>query len=215
MPIYSLAYLTSVPLVAPDAITLAAELGYGTFGLSVLPAVPDDDFSPLIDNKPLLRETVARCKATRVAVFANSSHTTLADLASMPDSRLSYAQICDGPGEIPTADEGLIHTARLERLLPDEGSIDLVGIFAQLPPGLPSSIEIPNEKRMREPGTHEWTRRGALSDEGRNRATRRCPAKRREPQGGGAAIVMTPRNGKFDNVSRDELYGIENREAKQ
>jgi hypothetical protein len=69
MPILSLAYLTSAPLSPLDAIALAAELGYQAVGLRALPVVPGGAFSPLIEDAGLLRETIARMKATGVAVF--------------------------------------------------------------------------------------------------------------------------------------------------
>ena len=69
MPTLSLAYLTSAPLSPPDAIALAAELGYQAVGLRALPVAPGAAFSPLIEDAGLLRETIARMKATGVAVF--------------------------------------------------------------------------------------------------------------------------------------------------
>jgi len=255
MPTLSLAYLTSAPLSPPDAIALAAELGYQAVGLRALPVAPGAAFSPLIEDAGLLRETIARMKATGVAVFdveivrlgatfdpetvrpfletcqkldakavlvagddpdearltasfaafceaaapygltgdleflpwtkvpdartarriavnagqpnarvlvdslhAGRSSTTLADLAALPRSLLGYAQICDAPGEIPTTPDGLIHTARQARLLPGDGGLDLVGIFAQLPQDLPVSVEIPNDRGMAELGVREWAR---------------------------------------------------------
>src|SRR3954470_20423402 len=40
------------------------------------------------------------------SLHAGRSTTTLADLAAIPTSRLSYAQLCDAPGEIPATNEG-------------------------------------------------------------------------------------------------------------
>jgi sugar phosphate isomerase/epimerase len=92
------------------------------------------------------------------SLHAGRSTTTLADLAAIPGSRLSYAQLCDAPGEVPTTQEGLIHTARCARLLPGEGGIDLVGIVRQLPADLPLSLEIPNDERLPKLGAQEWAR---------------------------------------------------------
>jgi sugar phosphate isomerase/epimerase len=89
--------------------------------------------------------------------FARSA-TSLADVAAIPRQRLHYAQICDAPSEIPTTAEGLIHTARCERLLPGEGGIDLAGLFATLPRDLPISVEIPNDKRAPVLGAEAWAR---------------------------------------------------------
>lgn len=66
---YSLAYLSSQPLPPPDALTLAANLGYQAIGVRIQPAVAGGDFSPLITSAPLVRETQHRIRATGVAVF--------------------------------------------------------------------------------------------------------------------------------------------------
>jgi sugar phosphate isomerase/epimerase len=66
---FSLAYLTAAPLLPPDAITLAARLSYQHVGLRILPAVPGGDFSPLMQDKAMLRETLARVADTGVTVF--------------------------------------------------------------------------------------------------------------------------------------------------
>lgn len=92
------------------------------------------------------------------ALHAGRSRTSLADIAAIPESLLSYAQLCDAPSEIPATDEGLIHTARQARLLPGEGGIDLVGIFAQLPVDLPISVEVPHIERAAALGVREWSR---------------------------------------------------------
>ena len=252
---YSLAYLTTAPLAPPDALRLAQKLGYQMIGVRIAPAAPGGDFSPLIEDAALLRETVAQIKATGVTVYdveiarlnadfrveqfrdfletagklgarailvagddpveerltqsyasfcdaaseygltadlefmpwtavpdarsalriitaadrpngrvlidalhAARSSTTLADLAAIPRERLGYAQLCDAPGEIPTTNEGLIHTARCARLLPGEGGIDLTGILRQLPDDLPLSLEIPNDERLPAVGPEAWAR---------------------------------------------------------
>ncbi len=253
--IYSLAYLTTAPMAPPDALLLAQKLGYQAIGVRIAPAAPGGDFSPLIEDSAMLRDTLARIRDTGVPVFdveivrlnenfradqfkrfletagklgarailvagddpdegrltasyaafcdaaapfnlttdlefmpwtavrdaksalriitnadrpngrvlvdslhAGRSTTTLADLAAIPGSRLSYAQLCDAPGEIPTTHEGLIHTARCARLLPGEGGIDLLGIVRQLPANLPLSLELPNDERLPRLGAEEWAR---------------------------------------------------------
>ena len=277
MPTISLAYLTTIPLAPPDAVRLAAELGYDAVGLRALPAAPGGDASPLIEDAALRAETrraiasgvpvfdmeivrlaadftvekfrpflelcgelgvrailvagddpeqsrltasfAAFCEAaaaygltadlefmpwTRVpdaraalrivtaadqpngrvlvdALHAGRSRTTIADIAAIPPGRLSYAQICDAPGEIPTTDEGLIHTARQARLLPGEGDIDLVGIFSQLPAELPISVEVPHLERAAQLGLREWARQ-ALA------ATHRLLAARDAAVAGGASL---------------------------
>ena len=69
MPTLSLAYLTSIPLAPPDAVSLASELGYDAVGLRALPAAPGGDFSRLIEEPALLRETKRRVADSGVSVF--------------------------------------------------------------------------------------------------------------------------------------------------
>lgn len=66
---YSLAYLTAAPLSPPDVVTLGAKLGYSAVGVRALSAAPGGDFDPLIEDKALLRETVARIRDAGVGVF--------------------------------------------------------------------------------------------------------------------------------------------------
>lgn len=254
MPPLSLAYLTYAPLPAPEAVSLAARLGYDAVGLRTLPNGTGGVHDRLVEDRSLLRETLARLRDTGVTVFdveivrigegfdpapfraflencqalgarailvagddpdearltasyarfceaaapcgltadlefmpwtrvpdartalrvvrnaaqpngrvlvdslhAGRSATSLADLAGLPAELLSYAQICDAPGDVPATEAGLIHTAREARLLPGDGGIDLVGIFSQLPADLPVSVEIPNLASSAALGVEAWT----------------------------------------------------------
>lgn len=87
--------------------------------------------------------------------FARSS-STLADVAALRPEWMHYAQICDGRVPAPTTVEALIFDARCERLLPGEGGIDLVSLFATLPPTLTISIEVPSESRAPQMGYLAW-----------------------------------------------------------
>jgi sugar phosphate isomerase/epimerase len=91
------------------------------------------------------------------AIHFGRSETTLGDIASIPRNRLHYAQICDAPGPTPTTTDGLIYTARSERLLPGEGVVDIGGLFITLPADLPVSVEIPTESRAHL-GPEKWAR---------------------------------------------------------
>jgi sugar phosphate isomerase/epimerase len=68
-PLLSLAYLTGHMLSPPDAVVTAAELGYDAIGLRALPAAPGGTFSPLIEDRALLAETVRRVRETGISVF--------------------------------------------------------------------------------------------------------------------------------------------------
>jgi sugar phosphate isomerase/epimerase len=96
------------------------------------------------------------------ALHVSRARTMFAKIASIPRRWLNYAQICDGPAEIPTEIDELNRVARHERLLPGEGSIDLIGLFSVLPSDLPIAVEIPNDSQAPAAGAVEWARR-ALS----------------------------------------------------
>jgi sugar phosphate isomerase/epimerase len=255
MPDFSLSFLTSLDAPPPAAIRVAAAAGYQHAGLRLLPAAPGGICHPLMDDAPLLRETLAAMKDTGIDIFdieiirlsadfkpetylgfldagarlgarsvlvagddddenrlvenfgslcdAASGFGLSADLEFMPQTKvrdvaaalrilrkaardngaiivdalhfarsgstldevsaipphwMNYVQICDAPGGIPTEIDALNHTARLERLLPGEGDIDLHGLFSRLPEGLPISVEIPNAKRAPALGALAWAK---------------------------------------------------------
>ena len=93
------------------------------------------------------------------ALHVSRSHTPIEELATIPPHYLHYAQICDGPAEIPTTREALNFAARHERLMPGDGAIDLVGLFAALPQDLMISVEVPNDKQSAGLTPYEWARR--------------------------------------------------------
>lgn len=66
---YSLAYLTSCLLTPPQALRLAAELGYAGAGLRLLPNAAGGPQQFLIDRPEVLRETLAVQRDTGVGVF--------------------------------------------------------------------------------------------------------------------------------------------------
>lgn len=70
---------------------------------------------------------------------------TLEELDALPPQWFHYVQLCDAPLARPPTVEGLIYAAREERLFPGEGELDLAGIMARLPPGIPIALEIPTE----------------------------------------------------------------------
>ena len=74
--------------------------------------------------------------------FARSA-SSVEELGKLPRAWFRFAHVCDAAGEIPPTREGLIHTARAERLFPGEGGIDVRGILAALPPDIPYALEIP------------------------------------------------------------------------
>jgi sugar phosphate isomerase/epimerase len=59
---------------------------------------------------------------------------------------------------VPTTTAELIHTARFERLFPGEGGIDMHGILAALPAGIPYALEIPRATMVAQVGAKEHAR---------------------------------------------------------
>lgn len=92
------------------------------------------------------------------SIHFGRSHTTLADIRALPRPWLHYAQMCDAEAGTQFSDAQLIHTARCERLLPGEGTVDLPGLFGALPADIPVSVEIPHEVRAPQLGPLEWAR---------------------------------------------------------
>jgi sugar phosphate isomerase/epimerase/4-hydroxyphenylpyruvate dioxygenase-like putative hemolysin len=89
--------------------------------------------------------------------FARSG-SSVADLRELPAEWFHFAHVCDAPAGVPPTNEELIHTARFERLYPGDGGIDLDGILAALPPGLPYALEIPRAQLVAQIGAKEHAR---------------------------------------------------------
>lgn len=89
--------------------------------------------------------------------FARSP-STLAELRDLPRSWFHFVHVCDALAAVPPTEEGLIHTARFERLSPGDGGIDVRGILAALPPGIPYALEIPRATSVASVGPKEHAR---------------------------------------------------------
>jgi sugar phosphate isomerase/epimerase len=68
MPAFSLAALTALELAPPELIEVAARCGYDKVGLRLLPATPGGIAYRLMDDAPLMRETLRRLESTGVTV---------------------------------------------------------------------------------------------------------------------------------------------------
>ncbi|MDA8410805.1 MAG: sugar phosphate isomerase/epimerase, partial [Treponema sp.] len=79
------------------------------------------------------------------------------ELDAVPQRLFHIAHLCDAPAEIPLTKEGLIHTARDERLYVGEGGIDIAGILGRIPE-VTYSIELPHVARVKEYGNAEHAR---------------------------------------------------------
>jgi len=89
--------------------------------------------------------------------FARSG-SSVADLRQLPAHWFHFVHVCDAPPGVPPTNEGLIHTARFERLCPGQGGIDVHGILGALPPGLPYALEIPRATLVAQVGAKEHAR---------------------------------------------------------
>ena len=90
------------------------------------------------------------------ALHFGRSTTTLDDIRAIPRQLLHYAQICDAQAGLNFSTEDMIHTARCERLLPGDGTINIPGLFAALPADLPISVEVVNFPREAHTQPADW-----------------------------------------------------------
>jgi sugar phosphate isomerase/epimerase len=86
------------------------------------------------------------------------SGSPMEELVKLPEEWFRFAHVCDAEREVPPTKERMLRTARDERLFPGEGSIDVRGILAHLPPDIPYSLEIPRSTLMRAVGPEELAR---------------------------------------------------------
>lgn len=133
----------------------------------------DLEFMPwtAVNDLAAAKDVVKRAHCQNAGILVDALHfarsrSRLDELDDVPREWLHYAQLCDAPGEVPTDKEGLIYTARCERLLPGEGGIDLAALFGRLPADLPISLEIPNDHRAPIVGAEAWAREVMASGRG-------------------------------------------------
>jgi sugar phosphate isomerase/epimerase len=84
------------------------------------------------------------------------SDSSLEELKRLPQHWFRYAHVCDAPREKPSATEGLVRTARAERLFPGDGGIDVRGILSCMPCYIPYALEIPGDTLAEEIGLEEY-----------------------------------------------------------
>jgi sugar phosphate isomerase/epimerase len=87
----------------------------------------------------------------------NRSRVRPEELDAVPREWFHMVHLCDAAKEIPADKEGLIHTAREDRLDPGMGGIDLAAILHRIPE-VPYSLEIPNLERSNAVGFAEHAR---------------------------------------------------------
>lgn len=84
------------------------------------------------------------------AVLVDAIHFFRADneFADLAGAPLRYAQFCDAHPGRPADMQEVMRQARGDRLFPGEGALDLRGLIAALPPGLPLSLEVPVARKL-------------------------------------------------------------------
>ena len=86
------------------------------------------------------------------------SNSSCDELKKLPREWFRFAHVCDAEQQVPRTKEGMIRTAREERLFPGEGTIDVGGILECLPPDMPYSLEIPRATLTKAIGPEEVAR---------------------------------------------------------
>jgi sugar phosphate isomerase/epimerase len=74
------------------------------------------------------------------------SGVELDQIDAIPRSQFHFIQLADAAPEVPLSVEGLIHTAREDRLFPGDGGLPLLPIVARLPHDTVIAVEIPNSQ---------------------------------------------------------------------
>jgi sugar phosphate isomerase/epimerase len=133
-------------------------------------ARPLDIFASL--EFPHWTETGSLAEAARIVRVANQanaailvdmlhmgrSNSSCDELKKLPREWFRFAHVCDAEQQVPRTKEGMIRTAREERLFPGEGTIDVCGILECLPPTIPYSLEIPRVTLTKAIGPEEVAR---------------------------------------------------------
>ncbi len=124
-----------------------------------------------------LQDAVARTDF-RIALDAlhfDRSGGRATDIVRLGPSRIGSFHICDASATYDPSRDAQIHVAVHERLLPGEGSLDLVGMLEALPPETPIAIETPMRTLARTVPASERVRRAVA-------ATRNVLSRVRRPE---------------------------------
>lgn len=108
-------------------------------------------------------QVVSAVDKTNAGILIDTLHfdrsgASLQDLKDVPREWFNFIHLCDAPKEHPLTHEGILFTAREERFIPGSGGLKLKEILACMPQ-VPISLEIPNDKMLKELGAEEYIRR--------------------------------------------------------
>src|SRR3954470_8487391 len=150
----------------PDLTRMADRLGAiadlaGTYGLGAIL-----EFFPwtVVPNLSLALQVVEASGRANTGILVDTLHfarsdSTFEQLDAVPAERLPFVHVADASAEKPTTTEGLIFTARAERLPPGEGGIDIPAIVSRMPAGIPIPPEVPMGALKRAGGPEAVARR--------------------------------------------------------
>ena len=119
-------------------------------------------WTPMRGVKEVMRLLVA-ANRTNVGITVDTLHfhrsgCSLDDLDAVPPELFHFVQICDAPAVGPNSVEGLIFTAREDRLDPGAGGLDLAGVLSRLPEDITIAVEIPNSRLASQMGDEKRAR---------------------------------------------------------
>jgi sugar phosphate isomerase/epimerase len=109
-------------------------------------------------------DVVAAANQPNTGLLVDSLHmartgSDAAALDALPRSWLPMLHLCDAAARREDSLEGMLHTARAERLPPGEGELDLRGLIGHMPAGIPVALEVPMEGLTRSEGPEAVARR--------------------------------------------------------
>ena len=144
-----------------DHLSALCEFG-GSYGLDF-----HFEFMPWTPGAATLEQAervVAAADAPNAHLMIDAIHfdragATPEQIAALPASRFRYIQLCDAPEARPETAEELLHQGRFERQFPGDGGLDLFGLMAALPDGIPISVEAPRRALLEQVGYEEIARR--------------------------------------------------------
>ncbi len=131
---------------------LAAIAGLaGRYGLSALL-----EFFPwtTVPDLKTAGKVVGAASCPNVGILVDTLHfdrsgSSPSQIDSIPPHWLPMIHLCDAPAEKPATTEGLLHTARAERLPPGEGAIDIAPVLKAMPRDTQIALEVPMQQTTR------------------------------------------------------------------
>jgi sugar phosphate isomerase/epimerase len=135
------------------------------FGLTVELEFPSWTETPDLTEATHVLRAVNRANAGLLVdvLHFTRSRSSIEELKQLPREWFRFAHVCDAAAEVPATMEGLIRTARVERLFPGEGGIDVRGILAAMPQDIPYTLEIPRTTLASLVGEKECARLALLA----------------------------------------------------